>query len=342
MGSLDMKWPLLVFFVCAAMSAINAQDLDQSTNSQFDNSEVRTYNPKSILVQGEVEAPGTVDLNSLPLRSVPIKELALENGKHVFKGAYFVSGYSLYDVLNLAKIKKAPGNTFKPPVDMYVIVENNKGEKAAFSWGEIYYRDSFDILITKTIQPINPARATITWPLPDEPRLVCGGDLLNVRFMSNPAKITVKSFFESGSAEKPKDIYSPEITISTKAGSATMRELSPSIGKRNNEGVLYGHGMGFKEVFNGAGYLLKDVLSTQAHLTADRLKSTIAGISAKDGYHVVFSASEIMNRSDNHDYLLSDLKDAANGGRYTLVVTSDFFADRDVRSLEKITLVDIE
>jgi hypothetical protein len=225
---------------------------------------------------------------------------------------------------------------------MYVIVENNKGEKAVFSWGEIYYRDSFDILITRSIQSINPARAKITWPLPDEPRLVCGGDLLDTRFIGNPAKITVKSYWESGAAEKPKDIYSPEIRILSKGSSTAIRDLGPSIEKRKYESVIYGHGMGFKEVFDATGYVLKDVIAAHAKLAPERFKNTVAIASAKDGYRVVFSASEIMNRNDNHDYLLNDLKDTPSGGRYTLVVTSDYFADRDVRSIEKITLIDIE
>ena len=337
-----MKWPLFVFLVCAMIGSANAQDLDQSTNSQFDDSQAKTYDPKSILVQGEIQSPGTVDLGGLPLRNVPVKEMAFENGKQVFRGAYFVSGYSLYDVLNRAKIKKDPGNTFKPPVDMYVIVENDKGDKAVFSWGEIYYRDSFDILITKSLQPVNPARAKVSYPIPDEPRLICGGDLLNIRFISNPTKITVKSFFESISAEKPKDTYAPEIKLSTKSGSTNIRDLGPSVEKRNYQSVLYGHGMGFKEVFNGAGYLLKDVIATHAKPAPERLKNIVVVASARDGYKVAFSASEIMNRNDNHDYLLNDLKDDKKAGRYTLVVTSDYFADRDVRSVDKITLVEID
>jgi hypothetical protein len=337
-----MKWSLCFVVVAISMVALNAQDLDQSTNSLFDDSAIKTYAPKSILVQGEVQAPTTVDLGQLPLRSVAIKELGLENGKQVFKGAYFVSGYSLYDILANVKIKKAAENTFKPSVDLYVIVENDKGEKSVFSWGEIYYRNSFDLLITKSIQAINPARSNNKWTLPDEPRLISGGDLLNVRFISNPARITVKSYFENSSAGKPKDLFSPEIKISTKAGSANIRDLGASIEKRKYQSVIYGHGMGFKEVFDTTGYLFKDVLAAQTRPAAEDLKSTLVVVSAKDGYHVVFSASEILNRNDNHDYMLNDLKDSAVGGRYTLVVTPDYFADRDVRSVEKIVLKAID
>jgi aldehyde:ferredoxin oxidoreductase len=47
-----------------------------------------------VVVQGKASSP--VDLSSLPIRSIAIKEMAFENGQRVFKGAYFVNGYSLY------------------------------------------------------------------------------------------------------------------------------------------------------------------------------------------------------------------------------------------------------
>jgi hypothetical protein len=341
-GGLPVKWFICILVIAVSACVSGAQDLDQNTNSLFDDSQVKTYTPQNILVQGEVQSPIKVELSRLPIRSVPVKELAFENGKQVFRGAYFVNGYSLYDVLDNAKVKKAPANSFKPAVDMYAVVENDKGEKSVFSWGEIYYRDSFDILITKSIQAINPARAKITWPLPAEPRLICGGDLLDIRFLSNPTKITVKSYFEAGASEKPKDIYAPEIRIVAKTGTATIRDIGPSVQKRKYESVLYGHGMGYKEVLNVLGFRLKDVLAEHAALTPEGAGSSIIVASAKDGYRVVFSASEIMNRNDNHDYLLNDLKDQSSGGRYTLIVTPDYFADRDVRSVEKIAVVDID
>lgn len=48
--------------------------------------------------------------------------------------------------------------------------------------------------------------------------------------------------------------------------------------------------------------------------------------------------SEIMNRSDNQDFLLVDKKDDAARGRYLLYPPADFFADRDIRSIEKLEL----
>jgi hypothetical protein len=334
--------PTLPFLIPILLGAFAvAQEHKPDTNSLFDVFPAKTYNPGKIMVQGEVQDPGMVDLSQLPLRNAPVKELALENGKQIFKGAFYFSGYALYDILNGKRVKKDPENSFSPPVDLYVIVENEKGDKAVFSWGEIYYKSSFNILITKSIQPIYPARLKTSWALPEEPRLVCANDLLNVRFIRNPAKITVRSYHGSMASEKPKSIYSPAIRIAAKGSSAVIRTIGPSVERRHYESVLYGHGMGFREVLALTGYLLKDLLASNVKITPERLQGAIIVVSAKDGYRSVFSVSEVMNRSDNQDLLLNDLGDSPNEGRYTLIA-SDFFADRNVKAIEKIELMDVD
>jgi hypothetical protein len=326
-----VKKPYWIFIFLSALA------FGQDRNSLFENAESKSYAVKSIMVQGEVQNPGPVSLDSLPLRSSAIKEMGMENGKQVFKGAFFVTGYSLYDILDGKKFKKDPENKFSPPVDMYVIVENEKGEKAVFSWGEIYYRNSFDILIAKSIWAINPARVKTKWALPEEPRLMCGSDLLNIRFLSNPTKITVKSFHGNLPSEKPKDIYSAEFKIVTGTGSVAIGEIGSSAEIRTLSNISYGHGMGFKDVLNLTGFRLKDLIKPR--LSLGDVRDTIAVVSAKDGYRVVLSASEILNRNDNQDFILVDRKGSADDGRYLLFEAGDFFADRDVRAVEKIELV---
>jgi hypothetical protein len=49
-----------------------------------------------------------------------------------------------------------------------------------------------------------------------------------------------------------------------------------------------------------------------------------------------------MNRSDNQDFLLLDRKGTPGNGRYTLFPAGDFFADRDVRAIEKLELFGLD
>jgi hypothetical protein len=165
---------------------------------------------------------------------------------------------------------------------------------------------------------------------------------LDVRFISNPTKITVKSFHGAMPKDKPTDIYSPELKIVTKTGAFTIGDIGPSIEKRTYTDIGYGHGMGFKGDENVSGYLLKNLISAKFTPTPDMLREWIAVGSAKDGYRVVLSLSEIMNRSDNEDFLLLDKKDSRGNGRYALYPSCDFFADRDVRAIERLELFGLD
>ena len=106
--------------------------------------------------------------------------------------------------------------------------------------------------------------------------------------------------------------------------------------------MLYGHGAGFKEVLNLSGFLLKGILAANGKLFPEQWPKTVVVVTARDGYRAVLSAGEIMNRNDNQEFLLNDLKDSPNGGRYTLIAPSDYFADRNVKSVDKIILAEMD
>jgi hypothetical protein len=337
-----MRYREVFLIVFLAAGTTHAQTVSKSTSSYFDDSEIRDLAPKSIMVSGEVQNPGMIAFSQLPIRSIAVKEMGMENGKTVFKGAFFVNGYSLYDILNTNNFKKAPENTFPSPVDLYVIVENDRGQKAVFSWGEIFYRNSFDILIAKTIQPINPARFKAAYVLPDVPRLICAGDLLDARYVGNPSRISVKSWRGNMPKDKPKDIYSPELNVVNPSASFKIADIQTSVEERTYSDVSYGHGMGFKGNEKIRGYLLKDLLAVNFKPTPEMLRDWIAVGSAKDGYRVVYSLSEIMNRSDNLDMILVDKKNKPESGRFLLYPPGDFFADRDIRSIEKLEMIRAE
>ena len=336
-----MKKLFLIFLFVSL--PLFAQELKENTSSFFDESDVKEFTLKNILVTGEVEQPGMVDLSSLPIRNVPVKEFALQNGKDKLIGSYYYSGYSLFDILNFKKVKKANAEGFKPAVDLYVIVENDKGEKAVFSWGEIYYtKDNFQFLLSKSVNAINPSKLKLKWPLPAEPRIICARDAYNYRFIANPTKITVLSFAGNFSNIKTNDIFSPDIKISFGSKSAKITEIKPAIEKRTYLNIGYGHGMGYKGVKNVDGYLLKDILKEALHFSNEEIANSIVCVSAKDSYRATYSLSEIINRSDNEDFLLSDNKDSKENGRFSLYAAPDFFVDRNIRSVEKIEIVTVK
>lgn len=335
-----MKGVLLVLVLLAL--PIFAQDKNESSPSFFDDSELKEYSLKSILVEGEVENPGTVDFALLPTNRFPAKDVSNGKDKNKFIGSYFFSGYSLFDIINQKSVKKANESEFKPAVDLYVIVENDKGEKVVFSWGELFYaKDNFRSVITKSVRAINPSKMKMKWYLPEAPVLFNGNDAFNFRSISNPTKITVKSFAGTFSKERIKEIYTPEFTVTSPGGNVVVKDIA-GIEKRKFRGLGYGHGMGWKGVDEVEGFVFKDVLKKYIAIDEKEIASTILCVSAKDGYRVTFSLSEIINRNDMNDFLLIEKNNSLEEGKYNLFATPDFFVDRNVRSVEKIEIINVK
>ena len=132
-------------------SEIQYIDSSDMTNNFYDNTETYPLPLKELIIEGEIENPGKVDFSELPVHSVIVKETLLDSsGGDRFVGAYRYDGYSLFDILNKRILKKANSAEFKPIIDLYIEVENANGEKAVFSWGEIYYPNNLHKILIAT------------------------------------------------------------------------------------------------------------------------------------------------------------------------------------------------
>jgi len=338
-----MKSTAIICLVLAGLGAqLFAQEAEKAapeSNSFYERGPVKEYTLKTIFVGGEVESPGPVELASLPVREVAVKEMGFAEGQPQFIGAYFFSGYSLYDILKSKTVKKAGGD-FNPETDLFVILENAKGEKAVFSWGEIYYaRNSFNALIYTKARSVTTGRKQ-DWPLPAGPRLVCSDDLYNTRFISDPSKITVKSAPGTYPGKKHAAAYAPELKVVAGEKATIVSEPAKLAGKRDYVSAGYGHGTGFKGLKNGEGYLFKDILAKTTGIAPQDSGSTLVIFSAGDAYRAAFSLSEIVNRGDNSDLLLTD-RGQDESGRFSLYSAADFFVDRNVTSVAKVEVLKI-
>ena len=322
--------------------SVIAQDKNENTPSFFDDSELKEYAIGSVIVDGEVENPGPVELSSLPLCGFPVKDLNYVTDKIKFTGSYFVNGYSLFDIINTKKIKKENAEEFSPMVDMYLIVENDMGEKAVFSWGEIFYsKNNSGTIITKSIRAINPPKMKMKWSLPEEPRVASSADAFNFRSIGNPVKITVKSFKGDYSKERVKETFVPEIRI-VKGDENFVINNVDGAELRKFRGIGYGHGRGWKGLDDVEGFVFRSILQKNVKFEMDEIPNTILCVSAKDGYRVTYSLSEIINRNDMDDFLLVEKNGSSEDGRFNLFATPDFFVDRNVRSVEKIEVLNVK
>jgi len=327
--------PILTVIFMLSFTQLTAQ-----TNDFYDDAETVSLKLPVVEVLGEIANPGKINFGTLALRSVIVKETLLQDEKDKFIGAYRYDGYSLYDILNQCILKKKNEAEFPPIIDLYVEVENDKGEKVVFSWGEIYYPvHRHEILIATQVARIVPSKTKDLWPLPADSKLVVGADLLTHRNISNPARITIKSYtgkYEIKKGMSPMFSKSFSISDDTKK-MAEIEGLPSDLQKLTYPSVFYGRGRGIHGTTPFNGILLKDLLAKYVILNENNLKTGFLVIAGKDGYHATFSFSEVMNRNDQNEFLVVPVKgDDPDGGAFQVFPAADFFSDRAIKALSEI------
>lgn len=316
-------------------------DTTDASNDFFDNAEVHNLaSQNQIMIDGEIENPGIINFSDLSIQNVIVKETLIdkENGEK-FIGAYRYYGYSLWDILNTAKINKKNKNEFKPIVDLYVEIENDKGEKVNISWGEIYFPNHLkEIIIATKVMRIVPVKSKDQWELPLESKIIVASDLLTERNISNPVKITIKSFNKSFETIKGlKPLYSPKIDVyKNEELVASLTENPKDLQTESLHTIFYGRGRGLHSTKPYTGKYLKEFLSQHLDLNQNDIREGLLTVVAKDGYRVVYTLSEIMNRNDQSEVLLVCNPELKNNGVFRLFPTCDFFSDRAIKGIDRI------
>jgi hypothetical protein len=315
----------------------------QQTNDFYDDAETYQLKGRTIIeVAGEVANPGTVDLTLLEKRSLIVKEALLSGDSNLFVGAYRYDGYSLHDILDPFILQKKNKEEFSPIIDLYVEVQDDKGNSVIFSWGEIFYPiHQNEIIIATSVARIVPSKTKDLWPLPESVKLVAAEDLLTERNISNPVKITVHSSDISYPVNREiSPLFSGKISVMD--GSSVLGEITkvPSdLNKLTYESIFYGRGRGIHSTTPFHGYLLWEVLQPYFNISADLIKKGYFVVASIDGYRSVYTFSEIFNRNDQAEVLLVDDPGNKDGGAFRLFPAADFFSDRAVKAVSEIRLI---
>lgn len=320
-------------------TTIPASDAGDRNNNFYDNEETFILPVNDLYVEGEVANPGKVNFSRLTKHSVIVKETLLkDDGTDAFVGAYRYDGYSLFDILTDRILAKNNTAEFKPIIDLYVEIENRKGEKVILSWGEIYYPNTLhNCIIATAVARIVPSKTKNLWPLPAESKLVVANDLVTERNISGPVKITVKSYSRSIPADRNLDpLYSPEIKIFSGDQIVETIKESPKLQPETVHTIFYGRGRGIHSTQPFTGFYLKEFLGNYFKTDRKNLKQGFLAIAGKDGYRSVFSFSEIMNRNDQAEVLLVPCKDEKDGGQFRIFPSCDFFSDRAVKAVSEV------
>lgn len=324
-------------------SGISLTDTTDLTNNFYDNTTTVPLGLVDMTVEGEISNPGKVDFSALPVHSVIVKEALLDSASgDKFVGAYRYDGYSLFDILDNRRISKSNTAEFNPIIDLYIEISNKAGEKVVFSWGEVYYPANLHkIIIANNVSRIVPSKTKDLWPLPATCKIVAGNDLITERNISDPVKITVRSFPKSFRVVKGMSpMYSSEVKLfsdNTHIGTINSASEKDNITFRT---VFYGRGKGIHSTSPFTGQLLKDVIRNYYPLSRQILQQGMFCFAGRDGYRCAVAYSELFNRNDQQEFLLVRSEPGQDGGLFRIFAACDFFSDRAIKSLSEIHLIE--
>ena len=316
------------------------RDATDRTNDFYDNED--TYllpHSMKVEVSGEIANPGIIDISKLPQHSVIVKEALPTKKGTEFIGSYRYDGVSLYDILNEYILAKKNAKDFGPIIDLYVEVENDKGDKVCVSWGEIYYPVHLhEIIIATSVMHIVPSKTKEYWPLPEESKLIIASDLLTCRNISNPTKITIKSLEKNFVVNKGMDpMWSAQLKVKVNGKEKDIcTKLPDELPDLTYPNIFYGRGRGIHGVTPFVGSELKAFISKYFDATEKILKTGLVTISGLDGYRAAYTVSEIMNRNDQSEILIIDDNNYEGAGRFSIYPACDFFSDRAIKAVAEI------
>ena len=184
---------------------------------------------------------------------------------------------------------------------------------------------------------IVPSKTKDLWPLPSERKLVAGNDLITERNISNPIRITVRSWPRPIPVNRELDpLYSAEFKIFDGENILETIKESPKLQPETVHTIFYGRGRGIHSTQPFTGFYLKEILVNYFEMNKKKLQQGLVVIVGKDGYRSVYSYSEIMNRNDQSEVLLVPCKEDKDGGQFRIFPSCDFFSDRAVKAVSEI------
>ena len=318
-------------------------------------SDVYAYSGNPISITGAVRQPLNLsieDINRYQTVRVQLNEV-MKDG--TYKGVFYYRGVPLRTLLDMAYIEKEE-SAFSKKTDMAILVRGRDGKEVALSWGEIFYRNSSDIIVATSASPIVPHKncaschdADFYQPYMDQlsrdigfPKLVVASDAYSDRSIEDIVSIEVIDPRPRKPAVNPEILFSPEFTITGDVKEEiTITDFSPY--PKAKERVKHlGEGRGFHGISDFSGAPLKAMLDEAG---VDHDLSQVFYVSAPDGYYALFSYGEVYLNRDEESIIMADRADTEpieEGGKFFLIPTEDLMADRDVKSVERIEVLNLK
>lgn len=319
------------------------KNMTQDGNSLFHQTDAHKLQIGNFEVLGEVVKPGKIDLDDYYIRDVVIKESKMIENQIQFTGAYRYIGYSLFDLLHPFNQNKKNMEAFRPAVDLYLVIKNDKNESVVFSWSEIFHvSNPHQIILATEMATIEPYKTKVDYPIAKTWKIVAANDLFAYRVLENPTSVKVLSFdkkeYEIKKGMKP--MYSEKVEVFFDGNDSAFVILPMEDNGRfiRYYSTFYGMGMGYHKAEFFEGPILQELLKDQVNPFDESWnRHGLVCFVGLDGYRTICSFSEIFNRTDQSFPILAVDKDKEEGGGYyRYFQPMDFYADRSVKSLKEI------
>jgi precorrin-4 methylase len=313
-----------------------------------------TAYPSTLSITGRVRQPLNLtrqDLNGFDHIRVQLNEVMSDGS---FQGVFHYTGVPLKSLLDLADVEKEE-TAFGKKTDLAILVRNKKGDHAALSWGEVFYRNPGGIIIATSASPIMPRKDCKTCHDPEVykprleqfqrkigfPKLVISTDTYSDRSLEDITSIEILDLRPNMPAKKLKKLYAPEFTITGAMEKALTIKGLDAYPRREIRVMHLGEGKGYHGVNRFAGVSFRAVLH-KAAITPDL--SEIFLVSAPDGYRSLFSYGEIFLNPAGERMTLADSingQPIKNGGKFILLPPDDLMSDREVKAVQKIQVISL-
>lgn len=275
-----------------------------------------------------------------------------KNGE--FKGIFICRGVSLKNLLELAEIEKTDTD-FKKPVDLAIVVKNTANDQVAFSWGEIFYQNQDHVLISISATPVFPHKGiehfkdkaayqtmmNILNRQIEFPRLVVSNELYSGRCLEGITEISVVDLKPDVEGKKSPSVHAERFKLVGKGISPVVINKLPKEQRTTIRAHVVGEGRGYHGTHDFNGISLKALLE---EIKVDMDLNSVFMVSAPDAYRGLISYGELFLNAHGNRILITDSVDGEvwdNGGRFILVLPDDLMADREIKAVSKIEIMNI-
>ncbi len=307
-----------------------------------------------VRIYGIVKHPLKLDLNDLmQFQSVQVQlNEVTRDGR--YNGVFHYRGVPLRTLLEIASIKKV-NTDFPKNVDLAILVTDNKGKEIVLSWGEIFYQNPADIIVATFANPIIPHHNCKTCHAPGVykprlaklhrkivfPKLVISEDKFSDRSLDGIKSIEVIDLHPKVVKEKQSLLFSPVLTITGAVKKPLILKNLSFYRHIRLKAKMIGEGKGYHGIADLKGVPLKSIFEDAG---VNYNLKTVFMVSAPDGYRSVFSYGEVFLNQKGDSMIIADSMDnhpIKKGGRFFLIQPADLMADRAVKSVRKIEVMQV-